>query len=164
MPQGVVVRCSVECEDVICLLCLRAAAFARNISLPLPYLFPVPPHEQHQRRLPQRRAQSIVTCVMCWVCGVLGQIKRGRQSGADRKNTESEHHAGVKPSTSSFLAGIPKARYDLNAARRVLPMSFFSVARLLSTYLMQRTIWECIPTSPSSPSPSTEKASWARLA
>lgn len=79
--------------------------------------------------------QCIVTCVICWVCGMLGQTMRGGQSGADREKAERERPAGSKSSLSSFLAGFPKARYDRDAALKVLPLSFVFVVMIVSNQL-----------------------------
>ncbi|CAM9652801.1 unnamed protein product [Pylaiella littoralis] len=80
-------------------------------------------------------SQCIVTCVICWVCGMLGQTMRGGQSGADREKAERERPAGSKSSLSSFLAGFPKARYDRDAALKVLPLSFVFVVMIVSNQL-----------------------------
>eukprot|EP00752_Nemacystus_decipiens_P006798 g6103.t1 len=74
-------------------------------------------------------SQCIVTCVICWVCGLMGEKERGGQSSADKE--KAEH----KPSASSFLAGFPKARYDRDAALKVLPLSFIFVLMIVSNQL-----------------------------
>ena len=73
--------------------------------------------------------QCIVTCVICWVCGMMGEKERGGQSSADKE--KAEH----KPSASSFLAAFPKARYDRDAALKVLPLSLIFVLMIVSNQL-----------------------------
>lgn len=98
-------------------------------------------HSEQQQRRPRRprRTQCIVTCVICWVCGMLGQSMRGGQSGTGREKPESERPVGAKPSLSSFLA--PKARYNRDAAIKVLPLSFiFVVGRIVSLELIPKYV------------------------
>lgn len=60
---------------------------------------------------------------------MMGERERGGQSSADKE--KAEH----KPSASSFLAGFPKARYDRDAALKVLPLSFIFVLMIVSNQL-----------------------------
>ncbi|CAM9204872.1 unnamed protein product [Ectocarpus fasciculatus] len=81
-------------------------------------------------------SQCIVTCVICWVCGALGEKMRGAQSGATREKVEEGGQAAGKPAPdSSFLAGFPKARYDRDAALKVMPLSMIFVLMILSNQL-----------------------------
>lgn len=79
--------------------------------------------------MPHAAMQCIVTCVICWAFGMMGEKERGGQSSADKEKAES------KPSASSFLAAFPKARYDRDAALKVLPLSFIFVLMIVSNQL-----------------------------
>lgn len=77
-----------------------------------------------------------MTCVICWVCGALGEKMRGAQSGATREKVEEGGQAAGKLAPdSSFLAGFPKARYDRDVALKVMPLSMIFVLMILSNQL-----------------------------
>lgn len=59
----------------------------------------------------------------------MGEKERAGQSSAGKEKAES------KPSASSFLAGFPKARYDRDAALKVLPLSLIFVLMIVSNQL-----------------------------
>lgn len=67
---------------------------------------------------------------------MLGERERGGQSSAGKEKAEGPS-GGTSSSTSSssFLAAFPKARYDRDAALKVLPLSFVFVLMIVSNQL-----------------------------
>lgn len=60
---------------------------------------------------------------------MMGERERAGQSSAGKEKAEA------KPSASSFLGGFPKARYDRDAALKVLPLSLIFVLMIVSNQL-----------------------------
>lgn len=60
---------------------------------------------------------------------MMGENERRGQSSAAKEKTEG------KRSVSSFLSGFPKARYDRDAALKVLPLSLIFVLMIVSNQL-----------------------------
>eukprot|EP00904_Undaria_pinnatifida_P003370 jgi/Undpi1/13033/HiC_scaffold_8.g02696.m1 len=81
-------------------------------------------------------SQCMVTCAICWVCGMLGENERG-QTGLGKAKSEREDSASdIKASpSSSFLAAFPKARYDRDVAMKVMPLSAIFVIMIVSNQL-----------------------------
>lgn len=84
------------------------------------------------------KTQCMVTCVICWVCGMLGESERG-QTGVGKAKTEREESDSSPDSKSSaspsFLAAFPKARYDRDVAMKVMPLSAIFVIMIVSNQL-----------------------------
>lgn len=62
----------------------------------------------------------------------MGESERERKSGG-KAEEDGEDVVGSKP--SSFLAGFPRARYDSEAAMKVMPLSAVFVLMIASNQL-----------------------------
>lgn len=76
----------------------------------------------------------MVTCAICWVCGMLGEGERG-QSGLGKAKADREERPSDSKSSPSFLAAFPKARYDRDVAMKVMPLSAIFVIMIVSNQL-----------------------------
>lgn len=71
-----------------------------------------------------------MTCVICWVCGALGERERGRGVKPRKERGDDS-----KASSSSFLASFPKAVYVPSTAKSVMPLSVIFVVMIVSNQL-----------------------------
>lgn len=65
---------------------------------------------------------------------MLGDGERER-SGAGKAKEDREDLAGGKRSKSSILSGFPRARYDRDAAIKIMPLSAIFVVMIVSNQL-----------------------------
>lgn len=63
----------------------------------------------------------MVTCLICWIFGVLGEMERER--------TAKEHGKKL------FVADFPKVSYPFEVALKVMPLSVIFVLMILSNQL-----------------------------
>lgn len=77
----------------------------------------------------------MVTCAICWVCGMLGKSERDQTGLGKAKADREESGSDSKSSPPSFLAAFPKARYDRDVAMKVMPLSAIFVIMIVSNQL-----------------------------
>lgn len=70
--------------------------------------------------------QCIVTCVICWICGLLGERRRDGKAIEDKKNTSK---------LTAFLVTFPRAEYKPVTAMKVMPLSFVFVLMIVFNQL-----------------------------